>query len=140
MRDIRICGLGFNIKKLRVIKELWHKGRKEDAELRKDFLNHIRHIRAYKFVFFHCATLCTTLCATVKLIHDNLVVVAQRAQRRHRVAQRSLNHIRHIRAYKFGSFFRTPAVNPNNPFYLFWVIRKPADFQCGRHRFQSVLP
>jgi hypothetical protein len=40
----------FNIKKLREIKELLHKGHKEDAKLHRDFSNHIRHIRAYKFL------------------------------------------------------------------------------------------
>ena len=58
----------FNIKKLREIKWLLHKEHREDTELHKGFLNHIRHIRAYKFGLAHCATLCTTLCYTVKLV------------------------------------------------------------------------
>jgi hypothetical protein len=35
------------------------------------------------------------------IIHDILVVVAQKAQRRRGVAQSILKHIRHIRIYKF---------------------------------------
>jgi hypothetical protein len=37
----------FNIKKLRIIKELLHKGHKEDTELHKDFLEPYKE---YKFI------------------------------------------------------------------------------------------